>query len=96
MKTKIIILVYVSLVFSSCKLILGIKEPKELTINKLIEYQLKNKIDTSNSFLFSKYSFDSLSLTSYKPKWPIGFRPLQFKIFNSEGNLISQYSTCEG
>lgn len=95
MKSILTLIIVISL-FSSCKLILGIKDPKELPVEKLTQYQIKNKIDTSNSFVFSKTSFDSIQLLPYKPKWEKGFRPLQYKIFNNKGEIISQYSSCEG
>lgn len=93
---SILIFTTIVLLFSSCKLLLGLKDPKELPEEKLITYQLKNKIDTSKSFVFNKIAFDSIQSLPYKPKWPIDFRPLQFKIFNNNGEIISQYSTCEG
>jgi hypothetical protein len=32
----------------------------------------------------------------FKPDWEAGLRPIQFKIFDKSGKLISHYSSCEG
>jgi len=81
---------------SACSDILGIKTPQETTQKKTIEYLLKYKLDTDNIIFLRPNYFDTLKQKPFKPGWDTGFRPIQFKIFNKYGNLIFQYSPCEG
>lgn len=89
-------LVFVLIYFSSCKLILGIKEPKAKGINELNNYLLKHGIDTLNCYTFNASALDSIQKLPYKPNWPPGFRPIQFKAFDKQGKMVSQYASCEG
>lgn len=100
MKKNIFLLIplaiVIALFFSSCLLLLGIKTPKELPIEDLNNFLLKHRIDTSQCYAFNRISYDSIKKESYKPRWEKGFRPIQFKVFNSSGKLIAQYASCEG
>jgi hypothetical protein len=49
-----IFLIGIVLYFSSCKLILGIKDPRPKSVKELNSYLIKNKIDTSNCYTFIK------------------------------------------
>lgn len=84
------------ILFTSCSLLLGIKEPKDESIKALNSYLSKHNIDTSSCYAFTKNSFDSIQKLPYKPNWPVGFRPIQFKAFNHRQILVSQYSSCQG
>lgn len=89
---------FLSLLFvlTSCSAILGIKEPEGISKQKAIEYLYSHKLDTCD-IIYLKYNYlDTLQQLAFKPGWEAGFRPIQFKIFNKFGDLIFQYSSCEG
>jgi len=96
MKFNYIILVTTVFFFGSCKLLTGISNPKEKSKEKLDSFLIRIGCDTSNNYVFLEEAFDSLKNLPYKPNWPVGFRPIQYKVFNSSGSLISQYASCEG
>ncbi|MFN8114482.1 MAG: hypothetical protein U0W65_00095 [Bacteroidia bacterium] len=96
MKLQFFFFLFVIILFNSCKLILGISDPKIEDKKTLNKYLAKINIDSSNCYVFYKPAFDSIQKLPYKPNWPVGFRPIQFKVFNSLGNLIGQYASCEG
>ncbi len=99
MKKKTIIILtffYLLSISISCSTLLGIKEPEEITNKTALEYLLKHNIDTSNVMFLKSNYLDTLKSLPFKPDWETGFRPIQFKIFNKYGDLIFQYSTCEG
>jgi len=96
MKLVIHIIFLLTILNYGCSFLLGIKSPKQLSEKKIKTFLLKNIKDTSNCFYLRKEAFDSLNKASYKPNWRPGFRPLQFKVFDSNNKLICQYSSCEG
>jgi len=75
---------------------LGISNPTYKDEKKLLNYLKSISPDISLCYYISKNSIDSLKQYPYKPNWQKGFRPIQFKVFNSSGKLICQYSPCEG
>lgn len=89
-----------SLVFifflNSCSIILGIKSPQKTTKQEALHYLIKHNIDTSNVIFLRPNYLDTLKKLPFKPNWEAGFRPIQYKIFASNGKLIFQYSSCEG
>lgn len=91
-----IYLISVLFILGSCKLISGISNPKEESKADLDTYLLEIGVDTTNSYVFYKPAFDSISELPFKPDWPAGFRPIQFAAFNSSGSLVSKYASCEG
>lgn len=91
-----IFLFFILIYFSSCRLILGIKEPRPKSVNELNRYLIKHGVDTLNCFTFNKSAFDSIQKLPYKLNWPIGFRPIQFRAFDRQGKMVSQYASCEG
>jgi len=96
MQFHYIILLLTLLILLGCKLILGVSNPKDESKKELYTYLLKNGIDTTNSFVFYKPAFDSISELPFKADWPDGFRPIQFMAFDSSGSLVSKYASCEG
>jgi hypothetical protein len=96
MKVNYLLFTATLLFFSSCKLLYGIRQPKDESKATLDRYLLKIGIDTTNSFVFYEPAMDSLKKSPYKPDWPVGFRPIQFKVFDASNALISQYASCEG
>lgn len=95
-KLSFYIILFITLLNYRCSLFLGIRSPKQLNENEIKLYLWKNIKDTSYCFYLRKDAFDSLTKVSYKPNWSTGFRPLQFKVFDSNNKLICQYSSCEG
>jgi hypothetical protein len=91
-----LILLTLLLILGSCKLFLGISNPKKEQKVKLDAYLKKIDIDTNYNYVFFKPAFDSIKNLPFKPNWPEGFRPIQFKAFNSNGEMVSHYSSCEG
>jgi len=97
MELKSLILVSALLFLGSCRLIVGISNPKIESKSKLDKYLIKIGVDTNDNYVFYKPAYDSIKQLPYKPNWPVGFRPfLHFKAFDSSGTLISQYASCEG
>ncbi len=100
-KVKMKIITYLSFlsllfVLTSCSAILGIKEPEGISKQKAIEYLYSHKLDTCDIIYLKCNYLDTLQQLAFKPGWEVGFRPIQFKIFNKFGDLIFQYSSCEG
>jgi hypothetical protein len=97
-----ILIFFVCFNFSSCSVILSkflsISEPKVFPKEKLEKYFKKNKYHLYGKFCYyiDEKTIDSLKNFSYKNGWEKGFRPLQFKVFDSAGKLILQYASCEG
>jgi hypothetical protein len=96
MKFVNLIIIPSFLLFISCSTLLGIKSPTKISSEVAITYLKKHSIDTSNIVFTKVKSLDSLTRLAFKPNWEAGFRPVQFKIFNKNGRLISQFSICEG
>ncbi|MGI6410741.1 MAG: hypothetical protein ACOX0V_05825 [Bacteroidales bacterium] len=97
MKLTRLLLVFVLLfLIYSCSTLLGISEPENITRESAYKYLYQNKIDTSNVIFLKPNAIETLQHRPYKPEWDAGFRPVQFKIFDKEGNLVFQHSTCEG
>ena len=90
------LLFFLPLLFQGCAALLGIKTPTEISKSTSIDYLLKHNIDTSNVVYLKEHYFDTLRSLPFKPGWEKGLRPIQFKIFNNDGNLIFHYSSCEG
>ena len=91
-----LLFIFLLYVLTSCSAILGVKEPEKISKQKAIKYLNKHKLDTCD-IIFLKYNYlDTMKQVAFKPGWEVGFRPIQFKIFNKFGNLIFQYSSCEG
>lgn len=84
------------MIIVGCSIIFGIKEPTEISKVSVIEYLNKHNITTNNVVFLKDNYIDTLIASSFKPNWEPGFRPIQFKVFNNNGRLISQYSSCEG
>lgn len=98
---QLFIILFFNICLSSCQLILKwawkVSEPTPVSYEKLLNYyQKKYNIKDSLCFYITQKDIDSLKNYPYKTGWSNGFRPLQFKVFNNEGQLICQYSTCEG
>lgn len=83
-------------IFSGCASILGIKNPEEKTKTEAISYLLKHGIDTANTVFIKPEAYELLKGQAFKPDWEAGFRPIQCKLFDAEGMLVFQYSSCEG
>ncbi len=79
-----------------CNAMLGLKEPRILSDSEFAKQSQKFNIDTSMHTSLSKEAINQLKTQPYKPNWEVGFRPLQVRMYNGNGSLISQYSTCEG
>jgi len=57
---------------------------------------MKHNIDTSNVKFLKENYLDTLKKLPFKPNWESCFRPIQFKLFTKNNDLIFQYSSCEG
>lgn len=84
------------LMFSSCAAILGIKNPEEKTKTEVMAYLQKHDLDTTNTVFIKPTAFEQLKGQPFKPGWEAGFRPIQCKLFDADGQLVFQYSSCEG
>ena len=93
---KIFIIIVFSIIIVGCSFVLGIKEPTKISKESAIQYLEKHNISIENVVFLKDNYFDTLQTLAFKPNWELGFRPVQFKVFNSDGRLISQYSSCEG
>ncbi|MCK9450888.1 MAG: hypothetical protein M0Q90_04305 [Bacteroidales bacterium] len=83
-------------IFSSCASILGIKNPEKKTRTEVLAYLQKHDIDTTNTVFIKPEAFELLKSQPFKPGWEAGFRPIQCKLFDADGQLVFQYSSCEG
>lgn len=96
-KAKSSFMVAMSLIFlSGCASLLGIKTPEEITRQQAVEYLLKHDADTHGVVFLKPGYFDSLRAKPFKPGWEAGLRPIQVKLFDSTGQLVFHYSSCEG
>lgn len=98
MKKNVTTLIIIALIFlfPSCSTILGVKSPNKITKEVAYNYLIKHNIDTSNVLFLKNNYFDTLRSLPFKPGWEPGLRPIQCKIFSKNGELIFQYSSCEG
>jgi len=94
--TRFALYIVLLILFSSCASILGIKNPEEKTKTEVMIYLLKHKIDTANTVFIKPEAYELLKGQPFKPGWEAGFRPIQCKLFDAEGKLVFQYSSCEG
>lgn len=79
-----------------CAFLLGIKSPEAISKAEAKDYLIKHKIDTVNTLFLNTNYWDTLRSKPFKPDWQPGLRPIQFKVFNTNGDLVSQYASCEG
>jgi hypothetical protein len=93
---KIFVIMVFPIIIVGCSSVLGIKEPTKISKKSTIEYLNKHNISTKNVVFLKDNYFDTLRTLAFKPNWAPGLRPIQFKVFNANGRLISQYSSCEG
>ncbi len=66
---------------------------------KRVEYLVKNKIDTLNTY----FANDSFFIKVFEPKFKSDsslsanhFRPVQFRVFDSAGNHVNTWANCYG
>lgn len=94
-----LLFVIIILVLNSCSLTaLGIKEPREESFEEQKEYLEKNKLSSVHLYRFDGIYKDSLKLPSYYfiERDTASFSPIQFRMYNSNGEFISGCGICLG
>jgi len=76
--------------------VLGIRNPEVKTLQQIQKYGLRHDLGINSIYLMPATVIDSLRETPYKQGWEKGFRPIQFKMFAANGELVSHYASCEG
>jgi hypothetical protein len=62
----------------------------------LVSYLKSKGITYDRHYRINKKAFDAQSVSSYKPDWPSGLRPVQVRAFDSNGEMFMQWAICEG
>ena len=98
-----LILLVLLIFLNSCQPVLrkvyGLKKIKDESFTEQKEYLIKNNLDTNNLFTFNKLYLDSLKTSSYYLTYSdssSGFTPMQFRMYNSKGELESGWGICFG
>lgn len=103
-KTRtILIFLSAAIFFSSCSLIhfVTVKERKSETVQQYTHYLNSFISDTSFSYQLSCIYFDSLStekfaINTYKLKYHTSASPVQIRMYDKTGSLITGYEQCFG
>jgi len=66
------------------------------TKEQVISYAKRYHYSDNGIYTLTRKATDSLRSNPYKPGWEKGERPIQFKIFDGHGKLITFYASCEG
>ncbi len=81
---------------SMLKGMLGIKEEQALTDNQVYTYARQQGWQMLELRRVDSAAYSALRHETYKPGWPMSFRPLQFLVYSPQGKLVAQYASCEG
>lgn len=86
------------LFFTSCSILLGLTEPKKESVPNIYRFYTKKNIDTTMVVFMEPLSVDTLMVSevTYKPGLRSGFQPIQFRLYDAEGRILSHYISCEG
>lgn len=102
MKNLITVLVLSLVVISiiSCKSallrVVGFRVPK-IESQKSIEKFLRHSGQPiENAYSMDTALYEHLRTIPFKPGWPADFRPIQIRVYNSEGKPIMHWVSCEG
>jgi len=69
----------------------------KISEQKINTYLLKNKIDTAYSYFAVDSFYDIITRPQFQSDSTIGsneFRPIQFRVFDSTGNLVNIWANC--
>ena len=99
-KQSIVILVCLIMVLGSCQKILlsfsGIKNPEVETAASVKEFLLKIGQDTTDVLCLDSSVYTNMKTQQFKPGRSSGFRPIQIRAYDRQGNAVMQWASCEG
>jgi hypothetical protein len=98
---SLISVIIISSVLNSCSLVLstalGIKAPREESYEDQRSYLQKNNLSIDHLYKFDGIYMDSLKLpTHYFIEGDTSFSPIQFRMYNANGEFISGWAICIG
>ncbi|NVO18512.1 MAG: hypothetical protein HXX13_02365 [Bacteroidetes bacterium] len=98
--SNLLLLVFILLVASSCQnivyLVAGFKTPRIESKETVMRFLQRNHQDTSDTYCLDSSIFLGLMHQSFKPGWKPGFRPIQIRVYDSNGLPIMHWASCEG
>lgn len=81
------------------KLALGMSKQQEESIQEQEKYLAKHDLATENLYQLKDHWVDSLRLNINSldtGRYSEGFRPIQFRMYNRQGEIISSWASCYG
>ena len=100
MKNLIAIILLTIILFSCSRIVgrmLGVN-PKVESANEQLNYLNKIEIDTAYNYNFNSAMEDSISAVKYNLDTfqKAGYSPIQFRMYNNEGDFIGGWASCYG
>lgn len=97
---KLYLIIFLSTTFESCetiqKIAFGMHSPDYESHEALEKYLDKHSLKLGDIVWVSPTAYKLFVNSPFKPTWPNGFRPDQIQTFDSTGDLIMKWATCEG
>jgi len=99
-KAKMILLFIALIITCSCKTAImkmaGLRKPGIETKTSIVHYLQKLKQDTNDVYTLDTTLMENLRRESFKPGMAKGFRPVQIRIYDKNGEPVMQWASCEG
>jgi len=74
----------------------GVRQP-EIESKSSVQSFLKSiGQDTAGVYGLDTVAFNRLRSEPFKPGWKPGFRPVQIRVYDRQGNPVMQWASCEG
>jgi hypothetical protein len=88
------------ILITSCQPILlhvaGVRVPQAESKESIYGFLQKMDKDTVDVFALDSNLFNRFRGMPFKPGWQPGFRPIQIRCYDSSGNPVMQWASCEG
>jgi hypothetical protein len=81
---------------SSILRIAGLRKPKVETKQSVIKFLKKLNEDTNDIYTLDTTLFQELQKSHFKPGMAAGFRPVQIRVYDKQGEPVMHWASCEG
>jgi hypothetical protein len=95
-------LIFITLIFLLCSCqgllfrIAGLRKPKTETQQTIEKFLIKNGQDLKDVYALDTTLMEKLRSTPFKPGWPPDLRPVQIRVYDTKGDPIMHWASCEG
>jgi hypothetical protein len=99
-KSDLILLFMILVLLTSCRWVsmkvAGIRAPQIESKESIYSFLLQIQQDTLDVFTLDTTIFEKLRREPFKSGWKEGFRPLQIRMYDKNGDVVLQWASCEG